>query len=203
MSCVISAFLGYLLGCLSPSALFGKMKKTDLRKKGTGNLGATNTTLVLGKKYGFAVMVFDIFKAYMAVKIAKMLFPRVAIAGVVAGGFAVVGHIYPFYMRFKGGKGLAAFGGFVLVVDSMLFLGLLTVSVVSVIIVNYTVAMPISAGILFPFLYYFKTGELVGFIAVLLVSAVLIANHIPNVHRIKRGEDVRVREFFKEKLGGK
>lgn len=203
MSCVISAFLGYLLGGLSPSALFGKIKKTDLRKKGTGNLGATNTTIVLGKKYGLAVMLFDIFKAYLAVKVAKVLFPRVAIAGVVAGGFAVIGHIYPFYMRFKGGKGLAAFGGFVLGVDNMMFLVLLTIAVLSVFVVNYTVAMPFSAGILFPFLYFFKTGETIGFIIVLFVSAVLIFNHIPNVCRIKRGEDVRVREFFREKLSGK
>ena len=127
MSCILSGIMGYLLGCLNPAALFAKAKKIDLRKKGTGNLGATNTTIVLGKKYGVIVMLFDIFKAYLAVKLAKVLFPKAALAWLFAGGAAVVGHIYPFYMRFKGGKGLACLGGAVLAISPSMFLVLILI----------------------------------------------------------------------------
>lgn len=127
---VISLVIGYLLGTLSPAALFAKLKKVNLRKRGTGNLGATNTTMVLGKQYGALVMILDIGKAFLACKLAELLFPELAVAGLLAGAAAVVGHIYPFYMKFKGGKGLAAFGGMILAYNPWMFpcLSLLMVS---------------------------------------------------------------------------
>lgn len=75
MGNLISVIMGYFVGCLSPAAFLGRKHNVDLRKEGTGNLGATNTTIVLGKKAGAFVMLFDIVKAYAAAKIAKWLFP--------------------------------------------------------------------------------------------------------------------------------
>ena len=68
---IMSAAIGYGLGQLSPAALISKMKGKDLRKNGTGNLGATNTMIVFGKTYGILVMIFDVLKAYFAIKIAE------------------------------------------------------------------------------------------------------------------------------------
>lgn len=104
MNILICILIGYLLGSINPAALISRMKKTNLRDKGTGNLGATNTMLVLGKKYGAFVMAFDISKAFCAVKAAQMLFPALSISGLISGGAAVAGHVWPFYMKFKGGK---------------------------------------------------------------------------------------------------
>ncbi len=200
MNVIYSVVIGYLLGSLSPSALLSKIKRKNLRDHGTGNLGATNTLLVLGKWYGIFVMFFDIFKAVVAVKIAQILFPRLAVAGLIAGGSAVVGHIYPFYLNFKGGKGLASFGGLVLGTSPLMFVILLTIALVLMFIINYTVAVPISAAILFPILYGIKTGDLVDFLIALSVSVLIIANHIPNIRRVRRGDDVKMREFVKERI---
>lgn len=104
MAVVCSIIIGYLLGCISPAALVSKIKNKDLRKSGTGNLGATNTLLVFGKSWGVCVMLFDVAKAFTACKLARWLFPSLPIAGMLAGSAAVAGHIYPFYMKFRGGK---------------------------------------------------------------------------------------------------
>ena len=92
MEYAISIIIGYLLGSISPAALISKIKKINLRKTGTKNLGATNTTLVLGKKFGAIVMIFDIAKGAASVLIAKLLFREIAmLAGLLAGSAAVAG----------------------------------------------------------------------------------------------------------------
>ena len=200
MSIAFSAVIGYLMGCLSPSAYFSKKKKRNLRKEGTGNLGATNTMLVLGKKYGVFVMFFDIFKAFFAMKLMGGIFPRNRLARIVAGGSAVVGHVYPVQHKFKGGKGLASFGGFVLGLDPVIFLGLLIVAIGSALVINYTVAIPVSAGILLPFVYGIKQGGDAAVIIVTAVCIVLLTSHIPNLQRAIRGEEIKIRDFFRERL---
>ena len=75
MDAVLSIALGYFAGSLSPSSLAGRLKKTDVRKSGTGNLGATNTMLVLGWGAGIFVMLFDLVKSFLSGKLAQYLFP--------------------------------------------------------------------------------------------------------------------------------
>ena len=128
MKILLCILIGYLIGSLNPAALLSKLKKKDLRKQGTGNLGATNTMIVLGKGYGALVMLFDVAKAFASVKLAQLLFADLAVAGILAGSAAVIGHIYPFYLKFQGGKGLAAFGGMILAVDPLLFIILLVIA---------------------------------------------------------------------------
>lgn len=200
MKILLCTLIGYLLGSLSPAALLSKLKKKNLRKQGTGNLGATNTMLVLGKGYGALVMLFDIAKAFASVKLAQALLPEIAVVGLLAGSAAVVGHIYPFYLKFKGGKGLAAFGGLVLGVDPLLFLILLVIALVLMVAVNYSVAMPMSAAVLFPILYGFRTGDAVAVVIATAVSVLIICKHFSNVGKARRGEDARIREYVKEHL---
>ena len=75
MKFLICILLAYLIGSLSPSALIAKIKHKDLKKEGTGNLGATNTALVFGQAFGLIVMVFDLFKGFLAVKISVWIIP--------------------------------------------------------------------------------------------------------------------------------
>lgn len=100
MKYLISLLLCYGLGSLNPAALLSKVKKQDLRTQGTHNLGASNTMLVMGKKWGALVMLFDIFKAFFSVKLAKWLFPQLYAVALVAGLGAVLGHVFPFYLGF-------------------------------------------------------------------------------------------------------
>lgn len=200
MSNIVSAVIGYLLGCLSPAAFLGRKHNLDLRQEGTGNLGATNTTIVLGKKAGVFVMLFDIAKAYIASRIAKWLFPKQYYAGLLAGCAAVLGHVYPAHMKFKGGKGLASFAGMVLAYDPLIFLLLLAVGLVSMVIVNYGVAMPLTGAMLFPVVAGVGSMDVAVFTITAAASAVVIIAHWPNIGKAMRHEHQSVREFIRENL---
>ena len=91
MDAVLSIALGYFAGSLSPSSLVGRVKKTDVRKSGTGNLGATNTMLVLGWGAGIFVMLFDLMKSFLSGKLAQYLFPGLSTAGMLACIGAMIG----------------------------------------------------------------------------------------------------------------
>ena len=200
--------IGYLIGCINPAYLISKIKKIDIRKKGSGNLGATNTSLIVGKKWGALVMAFDIFKAYATVKLCQYLFAQTLLAGVVAGSATILGHNHPFYLKFKGGKGLAAFGGCVLALNPLHFLALLIIGIALSLILDYGIGIPLSASILFPTVtaiqYYRMTDGNLG-IALLTVLIILppmlsvLLRHRSNWQRIKAGTELRIRDYFKGK----
>lgn len=197
MKLILVVLIGYLLGSLSPSALIGKIKKVDLRKEGTKNLGASNTMFIFGKLFGALVMAFDIAKAFASVKIAELILPELAYAGILAGGAAVVGHVFPFYMKFKGGKGMASYGGMILALDPFLFLILFIITVALILIVNYGVAMPMSSGVMFPVLYGVRHPDPVCVSAAALVGALIIFKHASNVGKARRGEDKKIRDILR------
>lgn len=200
MSSIISIAIGYFLGCLSPSSFLARKKNVDLRNEGTGNLGATNTTIVLGKKAGAFVMIFDIAKAYIAAQIAKLLFPRQYYASLLASCATVFGHIFPCHMKFKGGKGLAAFGGMVLAHDPLIFLILLVIGLVAMFVVNYGVALPLTAAVLFPVFAGVRSMDMTVFAITAVTSALIIIVHWKNIGKAMRHEHETVRGFIKTKL---
>ena len=197
MRALLSLGLGYLIGCLNPAALVSRIKKIDLRKEGTGNLGATNTLIVLGAKSGILVMLFDIAKAFVASRIAKYLFPRQHYAGLLAGTGAVFGHCFPCHMKFKGGKGVASFAGMMLAHDPLILLILLGICIVAALIVNYGVAMPITAAILYPVFSLAFSGDFRIFGITAVASILLIVKHWSNIGKAMRHEHDTVRVFFK------
>jgi glycerol-3-phosphate acyltransferase PlsY len=197
MRVTISLLIGYLLGSLSPSALLAKLKDQYLRSQGTKNLGASNTLLIMGKKCGALVMFFDIFKAYFSMKIAKWLFPQSIAAELCAGLAAVIGHVFPFYLRFRGGKGLAAFGGMVLAYDPILFCILLVLCVILMLICNYGVAMPMAAGVLFPILAGLESKSWIVFLLCAAAGLLIIVKHWSNIKRARSGNDIQIRSFIK------
>lgn len=198
---VFSIVIGYLLGCLSPAALLSKLKKKDLRDNGTGNLGATNTMLVLGKNYGIAVMIFDVTKGYLSVKLAQRLFPLCTLAGLIAGCAAIVGHIFPFYLNFQGGKGLAALGGLVLGIDPILFPGLLILGLLMMFATNSGYAMPITAAVLFPILFALRSESIGACLIVLAIGALIVFQNVKTMRNQKNKEQPEVRDFVKNHLG--
>ncbi|MBE6572858.1 MAG: glycerol-3-phosphate acyltransferase [Ruminococcaceae bacterium] len=203
MKIALCILLGYLLGSVSPAALISKLKKVDLRKEGTGNLGATNTLMVIGKLYGIFVMVFDITKAVLAVKLAALAFPGIICAPLIAGASTVIGHMFPFYMKFKGGKGLASYGGMVLAFDPLIFIMLLVLCLVIMVIINYGVALTLSAACIFPILTGLRHKDLSLTLISTAISLLLIIKHIPVIRRVARGEDIKARVFMKKFLFSK
>ena len=99
--------IGYALGCLSPSFLIGKLHGIDVRVAGSGNAGASNTVIMVGKMAGLTVALLDILKAATAWWLCQGLFPGLEVAGPLAGTAAILGHIFPVYFGFKGGKGVS------------------------------------------------------------------------------------------------
>lgn len=198
--------IGYLLGSISPSYIIGKIKKVDMRKTGTKNLGASNTFMSFGRFWGSFVMLFDIFKAFLAVKLCQLLFHGLILAGMVAGSAAVLGHNYPFYLKFKGGKGLAAFGGWVLGVSPLLFLILLLACLALAFIFNYGCTIALSAAVLFPVICGFYFGSLAAFLIAAVACVPVFLKHTENIRRICSGEETKFTVFIKKyifKLKGK
>lgn len=191
---------GYLLGSISPSALLSKLKKKDLRDNGTGNLGATNVMLNFGKIYGVLVMLFDILKAFFTVKLTAYIFPLNTLFPLVAGTAVVVGHIFPFYMKFKGGKGLASFGGLILAYDPSTFLILFIIGMSLMLILNFAVAIPASASILFPFFELVKTSDIWIFITALILCGIVVYAHTTNLSDAFHGTAPKIRDYIKNDL---
>ena len=203
MSAVLSLGFGYLIGCINPAAWIAKKKHVNLKEEGTKNLGATNTAIVMGKHAGFFVLFFDIAKSFFSYKIAKWLFPKLLIAGIIASIGCILGHCFPVTMHFQGGKGLAAFGGLILAYKPWMFAAIVTTGVVLMFICNTGVIAPFMGCLMFPALVYFSSHNWMDTLAVLLASAIIFATHLSNFRMARRKEDVMNTKDFMAKVFGK
>ena len=201
MNYVISAVVGYLVGTLNPAVMISRLKGVDLRKKGTGNLGATNVLINCGRSYALFVMLFDFFKAFAVYKIMQGLFSSQLHVGMIAGTFAVVGHIFPFYLRFKGGKGLASFGGLVLAYSPFIFLFLLITGTVLMFVVNYSYILPFYAAAGFAPLAAVMNGSVISVVIAAAISLIIFAKHFGNYKKARDGSDNKIRESAKGLFG--
>lgn len=116
---IVSALIGYVCGLFETGYFYGKIRGVDIRTKGSGNSGATNTLRTFGWKAGLVTCIGDVLKTVIAIWIVKFLFhdaygSNVILLELYAGFGAVLGHNFPFYLKFKGGKGVACTGGMVL-----------------------------------------------------------------------------------------
>ena len=145
--------LGYVLGCVRPSYLIGRLKGYDVRRSGSGNAGASNTVIMAGKSLGFVVALLDILKAAAAWWIAAALFPERELAGQAAGVCALLGHMFPAYLHFRGGRGLACLGGLALACSPEVLLLMLGIALVIGVITNYVCIVTVVMSVIFP-LYY-------------------------------------------------
>lgn len=182
----------YLLGCSNMAYYLGKLKDVDMTKAGSGNLGASNTTVLLGWGAGVIVGIHDIAKAALAVFLAELLFPELAFAGAAAGVACVLGHIYPFYLKFKGGKGLASFIGMSLILDwkvaavAILLLVLVTVVTQYIALGTLTVSVTVPVGIAI------VTQSLWVPLILGIATAVMFFKHIDNIQRIRNRTEIRL-----------
>ena len=192
---VLTVLGGYLLGCSSMAYYVSRWKKVNLSTNGSGNLGASNTTILLGWRMGILVALHDIFKGAAAVLLAKWLLPDLTYAPVAAGCACVMGHMYPFYLKGKGGKGFASYMGMLLALDWRLGLALIGVSLLVTFLSDYivvgtltTVVGPVWIGF---------TQSWVSAVIMLAVTAVIFYKHRENLHRILRGSEVGLRSTLK------
>lgn len=122
MERLISLAIGYVLGMIQTAFIYGKMNGIDIREHGSGNAGTTNTLRVLGKKAGLIVFIFDVLKAILAIVAVRLIYSdshpdMMPLLSLYAGAGAILGHNFPFYLKFRGGKGIAATAGLILAFD--------------------------------------------------------------------------------------
>ncbi len=120
MERIICLAIGYVLGLFQTGYIYGKNQGIDIRQHGSGNAGTTNVLRVLGKKAGLVVFIGDAAKTILACVIARMIYggsPDISLLSLYAGFGAILGHNFPFYMNFKGGKGIAATAGILATMD--------------------------------------------------------------------------------------
>ena len=195
---LIAALIGYLLGCSNMAIYVSRYKKVDIRAVGAGNPGTANTVLTLGWGPGVMVGLHDIGKGALSALIAMLLFPQYAGIAVVAGSACVIGHIFPVFMKFKGGKGFAAYIGMWLVVDWRVALLVLAAVVFVTVVFDYltigttitVLALPIYLSIVF-----------IGWIPLIAASVAtitVILRHIENYIRIYQRKEFGLRTALRK-----
>lgn len=192
MNDFLSALLGYLLGCSNLAYFLARARGFDIRGKGSNGAGASNAAITMGLKAGFLVAFHDGLKAVLAVVLAGRLFPDTPRAALLAGGFAVLGHMFPFYLKCRGGKGFASFMGMILALDWRFFLLILLAAVLITVVTDYIVFATVTTVVTFPPWFYFIRDNPAALLLA-VVSALILWKHIPNFLRLLQGEEIGLR----------
>ena len=188
------------MGCLNPAAWIGKKNQIDLRQAGTGNLGATNTTMVLGRKAGAFVLVFDVAKSILAARLARWLLPQLAVSGMLASIGVILGHCFPITMHFSGGKGLAAFGGMMLAYNPVVFVIVVLSGIGIMVLLDIGVAAPLLGTVMFPALTFLFSHDVPSTVCAVIASVIILYTHLHNVNKTRAHSDVKVKNYFRDVL---
>ena len=204
---ILIGLLAYVTGSFPTSVWVGKLFfNTDVRDHGSGNAGATNTMRVLGVKVGIPVLLFDLFKGWLAVKYASFfnVYPpdtqEIMNLGILLGMLAVIGHIYPILAGFRGGKGVASIFGVLLALAVYPTLCAAGIFLIVLFISKYVSLGSILAGISFPIwiFFVFDSPFLSLKIFSILVSVLLIITHMKNIKRLINSEEKKASFLFKK-----
>ena len=189
---LFAGLLGYLLGSSNMALYLAKLRGVDIRHGGSGNLGASNAMVLMGWGAGAVVAVHDIAKGVLAVILARLLFPGAAHIGLVAGSASVLGHIFPFYLKFRGGKGFATYLGMMGILHWKFALAILILSVAITLITDYITYATVTTVVSFPVFLIFTVGWVAAVIA-LVATAAVISRHGDNFRRIRSGTEIGLR----------
>ncbi len=212
---ILIAVIAYLLGSLNFSIILSEVvKKKDIRDSGSGNAGATNMLRTYGKKAAVGTMIGDILKVALGIIIAfaildvpmKYIFSNPADAAEIqrvmlykefAGLFCVLGHIFPLYFKFKGGKGVAACTGMVIIVDWRIALILFVIFIGVILISKWISLGSIVIALLYPVLIFAFYKNFILAAVALLFTAIVIVAHRENIKRLAKGTENKI--SFKNK----
>ena len=188
----------YLLGCSNMAVYLGKLKKVDLRAGGSGNPGTSNATLLMGWRAGILVGIHDIGKGVLAVLLARWLFPALEYADVTAGVACVLGHIFPVFMKFRGGKGFASYIGMTLALNWKFALIILAAVVIVTVITDYIVLGTVTTVVATPVVLGLLTHSVILVAILCVATAVILYKHRENYVRIWKGTEIGLSSAFKK-----
>lgn len=200
MMIIVMLLLSYLIGAFPSGFVIGKVFfKKDIRQFGSGNTGATNSFRVLGRPAGFLVTFLDIFKGFITVFFPLWLpvhadgpISTFFTNGLIVGLFAILGHVYPAYLKFQGGKAVATSAGVVLGVNPILLLILAIIFFIVLKIFKYVSLASIVAAICCV-IGSLIIQDYILLVVSFLVSIILIIRHRSNIARIFRGEEPKIK----------
>lgn len=198
----------YLLGSVPNAVWIGKVFfNTDVREHGSKNAGSTNTIRVLGYKAGIPVLLLDILKGFLAVKLIYFTFYYIPATGeyinfqLLLGLAVIIGHIFPVFANFRGGKGVATLIGVIMAIDPVSTLICIGVFMATLLITKYVSLSSMIAGLSFPVLvivvFNTTTSSLVIFS--LIVFVLLLFTHQKNIERLVRNEESKANFLFRKR----
>lgn len=206
-----AVILAYLFGSIPTAVWLGQsFYGIDVREYGSGNAGATNTFRVLGAKAGVAVMVIDILKGWTATNLAYFVGPSItgpqeaaqfANYQLALGVIAVVGHLFPLFAGFRGGKGIATLFGMILAVHFEAAMVCVFVFIIVLLLTNYVSLSSICAGFAFPFsiVFLFHTSVKSVLLYSICICALVLITHQKNIERLLKGKESKVYLLRKKK----
>ena len=193
----------YLLGSIPFGYLAGRLAGTDIRRAGSGNVGATNVLRLLGKRYGYPVFALDVLKGFAAVSISMLIAPgrppewnSPAIFGILAALSSVIGHSYPPWLKFKGGKGVATSAGALLALAPLATLIGVAIWIIVFCLTRYVSLASITAAVVLPIVILAvnlqdENSSTPLVYASTCVVAIIIWRHRSNLSRLIRGTEPR------------
>ena len=206
---VACLLIGYVCGLFQTAYIYGRMNGIDIREHGSGNSGTTNALRVLGKKAGLIVFAGDILKILAAGFLVTILFnqgdffgDRAALYKLYAGLGAVLGHNFPFYLNFKGGKGIAVTSGLILMMDWRITILCLIAFALTVGLTRYVSlgSLVITALFMISWIFLGQTGRLAltpahlpeSYVLVFLIVAMAYWRHRANIKRLIAGTESKI-----------
>ncbi len=201
-------FCAYLIGSVPTSVWIGRFFfRTDVRNHGSRNAGSTNTIRVLGYKAGIPVLLLDILKGWAAVKLIYFTDYHIPVTGdyinfqLLLGIAAIIGHIFPIFANFRGGKGVATLIGVILAIDPVSTLICLGVFMLTLIATKYVSLSSMIAGLSFPILVIvvFNTTTPSLVIFSLIVFVLLLFTHQKNIERLLRNQESKANFLFRSR----
>lgn len=197
MELLLLLISAYVIGSIPSGLWVGKLfYKIDIREHGSGNLGGTNTFRIIGKKAGLVVTILDILKGTAATLLILLpFFADLMVHPLILGLLAVVGHMYPVFANFKGGKAVATSGGVLLAYNWPFFL---------VVLVGFFIALKVTkmvslssmivavVGLVYAIIYYFWTKDIYLLLMLIFFATFIFTRHRTNIARIKAGTEPKV-----------
>lgn len=210
-ACLLAAIVAYLLGSISSAVIVSRVyAHDDVRKYGSKNAGMTNVLRTYGKLPALFTFLGDFVKGILAVLAGRLIFSLLGVtdfdAGYLAGFFALLGHLYPIYFGFKGGKGVLTSLGIILVVNPLVLLILLIIFLPVLFITRIVSLVSVTGAVLYPFVTLIvdlclRKPVLFDFLFAVLFSLIVIWRHRGNIQRLLNGTERRIGDKKPEEQG--
>jgi len=194
---ILAVLIGYAIGLFQTAYIVGRLKGIDIREHGSGGAGATNINRTLGAKFGIFVFLIDVLKGIAAFTVPAILFggggtflgAGFVLPGIYGAIGCVLGHSFPFYLNFKGGKGVASTIGFMMAIDIRMFLIASATGIILVALTKYISAASLALAAMMPVILYFFGYTAEEVFASAIISILIWYLHRANIMRLIKGEE--------------